>query len=95
MKVGALKEIRPGEARVALTPDSATQIQKLGHACFVQSGAGLAAGFSDALYEQAGVTVVADAAALCEAVDVVIKVREPELEEVNLLREGQTLISFF
>jgi NAD(P) transhydrogenase subunit alpha len=95
VKVGALKEIRPGEARVALTPDSATQIQKLGHACFVQSGAGLAAGFSDALYEQAGVTVVADAAALCEAVDVVIKVREPELEEVNLLREGQTLISFF
>ncbi|MCC5967626.1 MAG: Re/Si-specific NAD(P)(+) transhydrogenase subunit alpha, partial [Natronohydrobacter sp.] len=94
-KVGALKEIKPGEARVALTPDSAAQIQKLGHECFVQSGAGLAAGFSDALYQAAGVTVCADARALAEAVDVVIKVREPEMSEIELLREGQTLISFF
>ncbi len=95
MKVGALQEIKSGEARVALTPDSATQIQKLGHECFVQSGAGLAAGFSDELYQNAGVTVVEDAKALCEAVDIVIKVREPELDEINLLREGQTLISMF
>ena len=95
MKVGALKETRPGEARVALTPDSATQIQKLGHDCFVQAGAGVAAGFSDDLYVKAGVTVVADAAALCEAADVVIKVREPETDEIAMLREGQTLISFF
>ncbi|TVR49626.1 MAG: Re/Si-specific NAD(P)(+) transhydrogenase subunit alpha [Rhodobacteraceae bacterium] len=95
MKIGALKEIKPGEARVALTPDSATQIAKLGHECFVESGAGLAAGFSDTLYEAAGVTVVADADALCAATDVVIKVREPELPEIERLREGQTLISFF
>ncbi|TQM93336.1 Re/Si-specific NAD(P)(+) transhydrogenase subunit alpha [Roseinatronobacter monicus] len=95
MKVGALKEIKQGEARVALTPDSAQQIQKLGHECFVQSGAGVAAGFSDELYEKAGVTVVKDASALCEATDVVIKVREPEMDEIKLLRERQTLISFF
>ena len=95
MKIGALKEIKPGEARVALTPDSATQIAKLGHECFIESGAGLAAGFSDTLYEAAGVTVVADADALCAATDVVIKVREPELPEIERLREGQTLISFF
>jgi len=95
LKIGALKEIKPGEARVALTPDSATQIAKLGHECFIESGAGLAAGFSDTLYEAAGVTVVADADALCAATDVVIKVREPELPEIERLREGQTLISFF
>lgn len=95
MKVGALKETRPGEARVALTPDSAQQIHKLGHECFIEAGAGIAAGFSDALYEAAGVTVLPDAGALTGAVDVVIKVREPELAEVNRLREGQTLISFF
>ena len=95
MKVGALKEIKPGEARVALTPESALQIQKLGHECFVQSGAGAAAGFSDELYEKAGVTVVKDASALCQAVDVVIKVREPEMDEIKLLRAEQTLISFF
>ena len=95
MKVGALKEIKPGEARVAMTPDSAGQLQKLGHECFIQAGAGLAAGFNDELYAQAGVSVLADADAVCAATDVVIKVREPELSEINLLREGQTLISFF
>ena len=95
MKVGALKEIRPGEARVALTPDSAGQLQKLGHECFVQSGAGQLAGFSDALYAAAGVTVLPDADALSAAVDVVIKVREPEEAEVARLTKGQTLISFF
>ena len=50
VKVGALKEIKPGEARVALTPDSAAQLQKLGHECLVQAGAGVAAGFNDATY---------------------------------------------
>ncbi len=95
MKVGALKEIKPGEARVALTPDSAQQIGKLGHDCFIEAGAGVAAGFSDELYAAAGVTVLPDAQALIEAVDTLIKVREPEMEEVNRLREGQTLISFF
>jgi len=95
VKVGALKEIKPGEARVALTPDSAAQLQKLGHECVVQSGAGDAAGFNDATYEAAGVTVVADAQAVLDASDIVVKVREPELDEVKRLREGQTLISFF
>jgi H+-translocating NAD(P) transhydrogenase subunit alpha len=95
VKVGALKEIRPAEARVALTPDSAAQLKKLGHECFVQAGAGAAAGFSDALYQAAGVTVLPDADALSAAVDVVIKVREPDESEVARLNKGQTLISFF
>jgi NAD(P) transhydrogenase subunit alpha len=95
LKIGALQEIKQGEARVAMTPDSATQLQKLGHECFIQSGAGQAAGFSDALYRAAGVTVLPDAAALGDAVDVIVKVREPELPEVERLRPGQTLISFF
>ncbi|RZD33773.1 MAG: hypothetical protein CXT75_11145, partial [Methanobacteriota archaeon] len=44
MKIGALKEITSGEQRVALTPDSATHLQKLGHECLVEKDAGLAAG---------------------------------------------------
>ena len=95
MKIGAAREIFEGEARVAMTPDSAVQLQKLGHACFVQSGAGVAAGFSDAAYEKAGVTVVADGPALFAAVDIVAKVRPPSPEEAALLRKDQTLISFF
>ena len=95
MKIGAPREIFEGENRVAMTPDSATQLQKLGHSCVIESGAGLKAGFSDALYTAAGVEVVADAAALYAAADVVVKVRGPEPAEAALLRKGQTLISFF
>ncbi|MCC6006937.1 MAG: Re/Si-specific NAD(P)(+) transhydrogenase subunit alpha, partial [Rhodobacteraceae bacterium] len=60
-----------------------------------ESGAGDAAGFSDAAYKEAGVKVVADAAALWKAAEVVVKVRGPEEAEARRLRKGQTLISFF
>lgn len=95
MKIGAPKEIFDGEARVALTPDSALQLQKLGHECLVESGAGQAAGISDAAYAAAGVTVVKTAAALFKEVDVLAKVRPPTEAEAKKLRDGQTLISFF
>ncbi len=95
MKIGALREIFAGENRVAMTPDSALQLQKLGHECLVETGAGLAAGFTDAAYEAAGVKVLPDAAALAQAADVVVKVRGPEPAEMDLMHEGQTLISFF
>ncbi|SFT45808.1 Re/Si-specific NAD(P)(+) transhydrogenase subunit alpha [Halomonas saccharevitans] len=95
MKIGAPKELAKGEARVALTPDSAKFIQKLGHDCLIETGAGAAAGFDDAAYRDAGVTVVDDAEALWTEAEVVIKVREPLEEEAERLREGQTLISFF
>jgi NAD(P) transhydrogenase subunit alpha len=85
----------PGEARVALTPDSARQLQKLGHDCVVEAGAGMAAGFTDGAYREAGVEVVDDAAALFTAADVVAKVRPPTEGEVDMLRKGQTLVSMF
>jgi NAD(P) transhydrogenase subunit alpha len=95
VKIGAPKEIFEGEARVAMTPDSALQLQKLGHECFIESGAGHLAGFDDAAYEKAGVTVVKTAPALFKEVDYVVKVRPPTETEVKRLRDGQTLISFF
>ena len=95
MKVGAPKELMGGEARVALTPDSALQLQKLGHSCVVESGAGILAGFSDDAYRTAGVEVVASAEALWAAADVIAKVRPPEPAEVAYLNPGKTLISFF
>ena len=95
MKIGALAEIFPGENRVAMTPESALQLVKLGHTCVVQSGAGVKAGFSDALYAAAGVQVLPDAAAVVAAADVLVKVRGPEVPEAEALRNGQTLISFF
>ena len=90
-----MKETFPGEARVALTPASAAQQQKLGHDCFIEAGAGAAAQFSDADYEAAGVTICATAADLISSVDVIAKVRPPTDGEVDQLGKGQTLISFF
>ena len=95
MKIGTPKEIFEGENRVAMTPDSALQLQKLGHTCVIETGAGAAAGFDDAAYEGAGVEVVNTAAALYKAADVVAKVRPPSDAEVKRLRAGQTLISMF
>ena len=95
MKIGCLSEVYVGEARVALTPDSAVQLGKLGHLCCIQAGAGARAGFSDAAYAAAGVEVLPDAAAVIAASDVLVKVRGPEVSEAQALRAGQTLISFF
>ena len=95
MKIGTPTEVMAGEARVAMTPDSALQLQKLGYECVIEAGAGAKAGFSDAAYKDAGVSVVKTAAALWKAADIVAKVRPPSDAEVKRLREGQTLISFF
>ena len=95
MKIGTPKEIFEGEARVAMTPDSAVQLQKLGYDCVIEAGAGAAAGFSDKAYADAGVEVVKTAAALWKAADVVAKVRPPSEAEVKKMAAGQTLISFF
>ena len=95
MKIGTPKEVFAGENRVAMTPDSALQLQKLGHECLLESGAGEKAGFLDSAYEAAGVTLVPDAQALYAAADVIAKVRPPSDEEVALLTPEKTLISFF
>ncbi|MGR3500255.1 MAG: Re/Si-specific NAD(P)(+) transhydrogenase subunit alpha, partial [Limimaricola soesokkakensis] len=58
MRIGAPRELHDGEARVSMTPASARDLRKLGHACLIEAGAGLAAGFTDAAYEEAGVRVV-------------------------------------
>ena len=94
MKIGAPRETFEGEKRVALTPQSAAALRKLGYECLVESGAGLAARFSDEAYREAGVTVVPDAAALWSQADIVAKVRAPEAAEIGLARPGQIVISF-
>jgi H+-translocating NAD(P) transhydrogenase subunit alpha len=95
MNIGSPKETFEGEARVAMTPDSALQLQKLGHRCLLETGAGALAGFSDESYRAAGVTVIDGAEALYRSADVIAKVRPPDPEEVSWLIPGKTLISFF
>jgi len=95
LKLGVPKEVYEGEARVALTPESAKQLQKLGYDCAIEAGAGKAAGFADKDYKDAGVEVIKTAAALWKAADIVAKVREPNETELKRLTKGKTLISFF
>lgn len=80
---------------MALTPDSAKQLVKLGHECFVESGAGASSGYTDEAYRAAGVEVVADGKTLFSVSDVVVKVRPPQPYEIDALAAGKTLISFF
>jgi NAD(P) transhydrogenase subunit alpha len=100
MKIGIPKEVHEGERRVATTPDVAAQLQKLGFDVTIESGAGDAANFADSVYAETGVEFVGDARALWADADIVMKVRGPErhpelgVDELELLREGQVLISF-
>ncbi len=94
MKIGAPKERLEGEARVALSPQSAGQLQKLGYEVVVESGAGEKARFTDEAYREAGVEVLDGPEAFYGAADIVMKVRAPEAQDLELLRKGQILISF-
>ncbi|MAI18425.1 MAG: NAD(P) transhydrogenase subunit alpha [Rhodobacteraceae bacterium TMED111] len=95
MKIGTPKEIFEGEARVAMTPESALQLQKLGYDCAIETGAGMLAGFSDKAYAEAGVEIKKTAAALWKDADIIAKVREPDESELKRLKSDHTLISFF
>ena len=100
MKIGVPKEIRSGERRVATTPEVAEKLQKLGFSVAVEAGAGETANFSDDAYREAGVEIIEDSKTLWESSDLILKVRSPEhhpqlgIDEVELLQEGKTLISF-
>jgi NAD(P) transhydrogenase subunit alpha len=94
MKIGVPKETHAGEKRVATTPSVAAELQKLGYDVLVEAGAGAAANFADAAYQEAGATVLASADELWREADIVLKVRGPNADEAARLRSGQTLISF-
>lgn len=94
MIIGVPSETHPGENRVALTPETAGRIHKLGHTLLVESGAGAAADIADEAYTEAGVEVVQGAAAVYERAEMVMKARAPSDSEVPRLRSGQILVSF-
>ncbi|MDR1935300.1 MAG: Re/Si-specific NAD(P)(+) transhydrogenase subunit alpha [Candidatus Accumulibacter sp.] len=94
LSIGVPREVFPGEKRVATVPDVVEKLIKLGFKVSIESGAGERANFNDDAYRAAGAEIAADAAALWASSDIVLKVRGPSTEEVGLLREGGTLISF-
>jgi H+-translocating NAD(P) transhydrogenase subunit alpha len=100
MKIGVPKEIHAGEKRVATTPEVAEQLQKLGFSVAIETGAGNSANFSDAVYRETGTEIIDDVKTLWASSDIILKVRAPEshpelsIDEVELLSEGKTLVSF-
>jgi NAD(P) transhydrogenase subunit alpha len=94
LRIGVPRETFPGEKRVATVPEVVEKLIKLGFSVAIETGAGDAANFSDETYRAAGAEVVVGAAELWATSDIVFKVRAPGADEVGLLREGGTLISF-
>lgn len=94
MHIGVLKEIKPEEFRVALTPDFARDLAKAGHTVVVQRGAGAGAGFSDEAYAAAGAHIADSAREVTRAADLVLKVKEPIEEEFAIFRDEQILFGY-
>ena len=94
MRIGAPKEVWPGELRAALTPAGAKKLKALGFDIAVQAGIGAAAGYMDADYAAAGAEVQPDAAQLLKAADVVLRVRKPDAKDVAALQSGAVHVSF-
>ncbi len=99
MRIGVAKEIEVCERRVALIPDTVARLVKTGLEIWVEAGAGERAFFSDADYEAAGATIIADTKKLWQEVDILLKVGTPQEQEngdseINLLKKGAVLIGF-
>jgi NAD(P) transhydrogenase subunit alpha len=100
VKLAVPKECRPGERRVAVTPDNVARLIKMGFAVAVEHDAGAAASFGDDDYVAAGAEIVADTRAIWQTGDILLKVQPPSVHpalnvhEADLIREGGTLISF-
>jgi NAD(P) transhydrogenase subunit alpha len=92
--IGVPKETAAGEKRVATVPEVVQKLIKLGFKVAVETGAGDAANFGDDVYREAGAEIIESAPKLWAASDIVFKVRGPSAEEIGLMREGGTLVSF-
>ena len=92
--IGIPKEHFPREKRVATVPDVVEKLIKLGFSVTVETGAGDGADCYDSAYQAAGAAIASSAADLFATSDIVLKVRAPSDDEVALLKEGTTLISF-
>ena len=100
MRIGVPRENEEGEKRVALTPDVASKMQKLGFTVSMEAGAGLQASYADEEYEKVGVEIIQDPHDLWGKSDIILKVRPPKAHPelgfygIELMKKDQTIISF-
>jgi len=94
MKIGVPKEIKNNEFRVGLTPESVAEVVAHGHEVLLQSQAGLGIGATDQQYVAAGAAIVESADVIYGESELVVKVKEPQAAERQMLREGQVLYAY-
>jgi alanine dehydrogenase len=94
MKIGVPTEIKPDEYRVAITPAGVRELSARGHEVLVQAGAGAGSAMADAQFAAQGARIVDDAQAVFAQAELVLKVKEPQPVEVELLRAGQALFTY-
>jgi alanine dehydrogenase len=94
MRVGVPKEIKNHEYRVGLTPPSVAELTAAGHKVVVETNAGMGIDFSDADYVAAGATIVKNAAETFAGADMIVKVKEPQPQEIALLEARHTLFTY-
>src|SRR5579872_3009076 len=94
MRVGVPKEIKSYEFRVGLVPAAVKEFRRHGHHVTVESGAGQGIGFSDDDFRSAGAEIAPDARTVFAAADMIVKVKEPQPQEVKMLRPGQILFTY-
>ena len=94
MKVGVPTEIKPDEYRVSLTPAGVRELTDRDHEVLIQQGAGLGSAIPDEDYTAQGARIVPDAEAVFGEAELVLGVKEPQPQEVALLREGQVLFTY-
>lgn len=95
MKIGSVIELKESEKRVGLIPEHAKMYIDGGHEVIVESGLGQASGFDDEEYTKIGATVLSCAKDVWDQADMIVKVKEPMLEEYVLMREGQIVYTYF
>ena len=94
MRIGVPKEIKVHECRVGLTPASVREVVAHGHEVMVETGAAERMGVSDDDYRKAGAKIAANAAEVFARAELIVKVKEPQAKERELLREGQTIFAY-
>ena len=94
MRVGVPKEIKNREYRVGLTPPSAAELVAAGHEVIVEHQAGRGIDFSDRDYEKVGATIVDSAAEVFAAADLIVKVKEPQPQEIAMLEPRHVLFTY-
>lgn len=94
MIIGVPKEIKNHEYRIGMTPAGVRELVQQGHGVFVQTQGGASIGFSDDQYTAAGAQLLSSAEDIFAKADMIVKVKEPQPNECDLLREGQLLFTF-